>query len=75
MDRPDPPAHVSAPLRDLHLQAFATRAEDGVEAIELALARYGELLRDVPEVARLEASARAMRDDLAGLYASLPGDF
>ncbi len=75
MDRPDLPAPVSAYVRNLNLQNFATRAEDGVEAIEVALARYAPLLRDVPEVARLEASARSMRDDLASLYASLPGNF
>jgi hypothetical protein len=66
---------ISAHVKNLAVQHFATRAEDGVEAIELALARYAPLLKDVPEVARLEASARAMRDDLAGLYASLPGNF
>ncbi len=74
MDRPDLPAPVSAHVKALNLQNFATRAEDGVEAIEVALARYAPLLRDVPEVARLEESVRAMRNDIAGLYASLPGN-
>lgn len=75
MDRPDAPAHISAHVRSLNLQNFASRAEDSVEALEMALARYAPLLKDVPEVARLEASARSMRDDLASLYASLPGNF
>ena len=67
------PTAISAHIRALNLQNFASRIEDGIEAVELALSRYAPLFPELPAVHELEAAARAARGALAELYASAGG--
>ena len=67
------PTAISAHIRALNLENFASRAEDAVEGLELALARYAPLFSELPAVHELEAAARSARSALADLYASAGG--
>ena len=67
------PTAISAHIRALNLQNFASRIEDGIEAVELALSRYAPLFPELPAVHELEAAARSARAALADLYASAGG--
>ena len=60
---------VKAHIRALNLENFASRAEDAVEGLELALSRYAPLFPELPAVRELEAAAHSARSALADLYA------
>lgn len=73
MDRPDLPAPISAPLRTLHIEQLAHRAESACDTLDLALRHLGPSLADMPEVHRLEDAMLAARAATAELWTVLRG--